>query len=160
MRNWFFPSLIFIFFLLQGTILNSFRILGVKPDFLLIGAVTASLVFEWKWAFVLSIFCGFLKDTLGINLFGWHTFLFPLWSLIIIKLSKKLSIDNNFMRAGLISIIVIFNSLITQLTFFSSGKPMLSFGMFLRIALLESLYTALSLFLLFKITTKTILNIS
>lgn len=158
MRNWLILPIIFIFSILQGTILDSFRILNVKPDLLLIGAVIASLVFELRWAFALSIFSGFLKDTLGINLFGLHIFLFPLWSLIIIKLSKKLSIDNNFMRATLIFIIVIFNAVITQLIFFSSGKLTVSFGMFLRIAFLESLYTALSLSLIFKVTTRAIVN--
>lgn len=149
MRKWIFLLVITILAIFQVTLLDYFKIFGVKPDLLLISIVIISLCpLKPRWILFFSIFAGILKDALTISTFGINTLLFPLWSLLIIRLSKKISLDNNFIRALLIYIISVFNSIMMKFIFLSLGKSIL-LGIFLRITFLESLYTALVLPLLF-----------
>lgn len=158
MRNWVFLLVIVTFSIFQVTILNNFRIFNVKPDLLLISVVMASLYFEFKWALLLSIFIGILKDALCINTFGINTLLFPLWAFIIIKLSKKISVDNNFIRVVFVLIITIFNIIITKLMFLFLNSFVIPLGIFIRTAFIESLYTALIFPLVFKIIKPLVLK--
>lgn len=150
MRKLSFFFLILIFGLIQATILNYFRIFLVKPDFLLVIIVIASLCFKPFWAVTFSIFAGFLKDILGgAAAFGINTVLFPLWSSLIIRLDREVSIDHKFSRAVLILIVVFLNDLIIRLIFFSSGT-FIPFRVFFRFMIVESFYTALVSPLVFK----------
>lgn len=158
MRNGFFLLIIVIFSILQVTILDNFRIFNVKPDLLLISVVIASLNFEFKWALSLSIFIGILKDALCINTFGINTLLFPLWAFIIIKLSKKISVDNNFIRAIFVFIIAIFNIIITKLVFLFLNNFVIPWGIFIRTAFIESSYTTLIFPLVFRIIKPLVLK--
>jgi len=151
MRNRLFLLAILIIALLQATLLNYIKVFGVKPDLLLIIFFISSLFFELKWALVFGICVGILKDILGINTFAINTLLLPLWSLLIMKLSKKISIDSNFIRAAFIFIIIISNDIVSRLIFLFLGKFIIPLSIFLRIAFLESLYTALVSFLIFRI---------
>lgn len=158
MRNLFFLLVIVIFSIFQVTILDNFRIFNAKPDLLLISVVMAGLCFEFKWALLLSIFIGILKDTLCINTFGINTLLFPLWALIMIELSKKISVDNNFMRAVFVFIVVISNTIITKSIFLFLNNSVIPLGIFIRTLFFESLYTALIFPLVFKITKPIVLR--
>jgi len=152
MRKWIFLLVIVIFSIFEITILDYFKVFGVKPDLFLICVVMVSIifVFELRWALFLSIFAGVLKDTFSLNVFGINTLLFPLWSLLIIKLSKNILIENNFIYAALVFIIVIFHDIVTRLINLTLGNfiPLI---IFLRITLIESLYTALIFPLVFKL---------
>jgi len=141
---------IIIFAIFEVTILDYFKIFNVKPNILLILVVGLSLSLELRWAINFAVLCGILKDIFSINTFGINTLLFPLWSFLTIELSKKISIDNNFIRAIIIFIIVILNNIITRLILSYLGK-IIPMGIFLRITCLESLYTALISPLIFKI---------
>jgi rod shape-determining protein MreD len=142
---------IIILGIIQVTLLDYFKIFGVKPDLLIIAVVLISQSsLKPRYIQFFSIFCGILKDILGLNSFGINTVLFTLWSLLIIRLSKKISIDNNFTRAMLVYIICVFNSIIMRLIFLTLGK-FISWGIFFRLTFLESLYSALIAPLLFKI---------
>ena len=151
MRNWIFPFIILIFGLLQVTILDYFKVFGIKPDLLLISMVIVSLIFEFKWALALSIFAGIFKDVFVVGTFGINTLLFPLWTFLIIRLAKEIPLDNNFIRVVLIFIIAFLHSTITGLLLIYSGN-FIPLGIFLRIVSIESLYTALVLPLVFKIS--------
>lgn len=150
-KKWFFLFIAVVLAIFQITILDYFQIFNVKPDFFLIVVVMASLYFsfELRWAVFLSAFSGMLKDILGPNTFGINTLLFALWSVLIANLSKKISLDNNFISAAVIFVTVILNGAVIQLIFLFSGK-FISWPVFLRIVLLESLYTALVLSIIFK----------
>jgi rod shape-determining protein MreD len=150
MKNWIFFLIIVVLGILQVTILNYFKILGVKPDLLLISAVFASLVFEFKWAFVLSVFAGMFKDIFGASAFGINTLLFSLWSFLIVRLNKEITIDYNFIRMALIFIISVVHNTISGLVLVYSGS-FIPAGLFLGIVFLQSIYTALVLPLMFKI---------
>jgi hypothetical protein len=71
-----------------------------------------------------------------------NTILFFLWSILIIKLSRKISFDNNYVRLVFIFIIAILNNIVSRLIFIFLGN-LVSLGLFLRITFIESLYTAL-----------------
>jgi len=146
-----FISVIIILVLLEATVLNYVNIFNVKPDLLLISVIIASLFFEPVWAISLSIFAGILKDIFSVNAFGMNTILFFLWSFLIIKLSRKIIFDSNYIRLALIFIIAILNSIISRLIFLFSGN-FISWGIFLRITSVESLYTALIFLLVLKFT--------
>ncbi len=141
MKNWFFLGIIAAAALIQTTILDYISIFHVKPDLLLICVVCASLFFEFKWAMLLSISAGFSKDILSINTFGINTILFPLLSLSLIKLSREISLDNNFILMAAVFMIVLISDIIVRLIFLFMGNS-IPCGIFLRIAFLEAFYTA------------------
>ncbi len=151
MKKTAFFFLILIVGLIQATILNYFRVFLVKPDLLFVTIVIASLCFKPLWAVTFSIFAGFFKDILGGSAaFGINTVFFPLWSLLIIRLAKEVSIDYNLSRAVLILIVVFLNDLIVRLIFLSSGT-VIPFRVFFWRMILESFYTALVSPLVFKV---------
>lgn len=150
MKHWIFLFIINILALLQITVLDYIGIFNVKPDLLFICVVWVSIFFEPRWAILLSIFTGILKDTLSINTFGINTLIFALSSFLIIKLSKKISLDNNLMRMALVFILMLMNGAIVRLAFLFLGN-LASWGMFLRVAFIESLYTASILPFVFRI---------
>jgi len=144
--------LIVVFCILEVTILNYFRIFGVKPDLFLIFMLLTSIVFtfELKWALFFSIFAGILKDSLVINTFGINTLLFPLWSFLIIRLSRNILIESNFIYALLIAIVAILHDMAARMILLSLGN-FIPLVVFLRIMFLESFYTALILPLVFRL---------
>lgn len=142
MKNLIFIAAIAIFALLQATVLNYVNIFNVKPDLLLISVIIASLFFEPVWAIFLSLFAGILKDIFSVNAFGLNSLLFFLWSFLIIKLSRKIIFDSNYIRLALIFVVAILNNIIVRLTFLFLGN-FISLGLFLRVTFIESLYTAL-----------------
>lgn len=151
-KKWIFLFIIVIFAVFEVTILDYFKIFNIKPDLFLIAVLMASLsfAFQSRLAILLSAYSGMLKDILGINPFGINTLLFPLWSFLIIKLSRKITLDNNFISSGAMFVIVILNAAAIKIIFLFSGRFM-PWGVFLRTAFLESLYTALVLPLLFRV---------
>jgi len=140
-------------FLFQGTILDSFKVFSIKPDILLIFALAAGFYFDWGWALFFSLLCGVLKDALGANAVGINCLLFPLWSFSIVELSKKVTLDNNFICAGLIFIISVLNNILIRFLFAWLGRDIYP-GIFLRITFLESFYSALTWLIIFKINVK------
>lgn len=151
MRKWIFFFIIVLLGIVQLTVLDYFKIFNIKPDLLLICVVIASLIFELKPAMVLSVFAGIFKDAFGVvSTLPINTLLFALWSFLIVRLSKNISLDNNLMRLFLVFIVTILHNTITGLIFIYSGK-LVPLGIFLRIVSIEAIYTALILPLVFRI---------
>jgi len=144
---------IIIFGLLEITLLDFFRIFGTRPNLLLIVMVIASLTSRYRWAIALSLCAGFLKDTLGTFGFGANTLLFPIWSFLIIKLSQKISVENNSRRIALVLIIAFLHNITSGLILIYLGKGVPA-GIFLRIVFVESLYTAIASLLIFNIARR------
>ncbi len=94
MKKWVFFLNILFFGLLQATFFNYFTIFGVKPDLILILVMIASLTFNLREAFAIAIFSGIFKDIFIANKFGIYVLLFPVWSLVIFRLSKKITLDS------------------------------------------------------------------
>jgi len=151
LRDWLFLPFLILLGLVQATLLNNFRIFGVKPDFLLIAIIIASTFFKREKILILAILAGILKDSLSINAFGINTLLFPFWSYLTRVLSGKVNLDNNLSYAALILAIGILNGII-RLIFLSLGSGFfIPLGVFLRIIFLESLYGAIAVPLIFVI---------
>ena len=112
LRNWLIFPFLILLGLVQATLLNNFKLFGVKPDFLLIAIVIASTFFEWERILIIAVLAGILKDSLSINLFGINTLLFPFWSYLTRVLSGKINLDNNIAYAVLILVIGIFSGII------------------------------------------------
>jgi len=119
----------------------------IKADLLLASVVIASLSFEVGLAFLFSIFAGFLKDSIGIAAFGSNTFLFAIYSVLLVKLAKKISFDNGYLRLALIFIVVLIHNLISGFTLAYSGVNVPA-GMFLQIIILKPVYTVLVVWLI------------
>ena len=149
MKKFIFFLFVFLAGLLQVTIINYFRVLTIKPCLFLIFVVIASLTFELKWALIFSLFAGIFKDIFCIGAFGINTALFLLWSFLIVRLSREISIENNVLRCGLVLIVVFLHDLFVGLIYVYSGNYV-PLGIFLRIITLQPIYTALILPLVFK----------
>jgi len=149
MKSFIFFPVIIILGILQLTVLDYFKVFNLKPDLFLIAAVMAGLIFNLRWALALSIFAGLFKDIFGVTSFGLNSLLFPLWGLLIVRLAREVSLDNIFMRMGLVFIICVIHNTISGIIFIYSGN-FVPLGIFLRIVCFGSLYTALISPLLFK----------
>lgn len=134
----------------QLTFLNYFRLFGVSPDFFLVCVFIASLFFELRWSIIFSVALGIFKDSFSPDTFGLNIILFSLWSFLIVKVSRKVTIEDNITRTFLLFIVALLQNIISGLLLFYSGGNVPT-GIFLRIVFLGSLYTALSLPLILKI---------
>ncbi|MGA2774637.1 MAG: rod shape-determining protein MreD [Candidatus Omnitrophota bacterium] len=128
--------------IIQVTLLNYLKVFTVGPDLLLICTVIASLVFPLKWALFFCLSAGVFKDAFGAGVFGINTALFPLWGFLIIKLTRKIAIDNNIMRVLLIAVVTLVHNLLTGIIFMYYGTN-LPFGILFRILLLSPLLAAI-----------------
>lgn len=142
MKKLYFFLIIFACALLQVTIVDYFKVFSVKPDLILISMVIVNLLLERRWAFILSIFAGSLKDIFYVSAFGTNTLLFALWSFLIIKLSRKISLENIYLRAALMFVVVFASDIL--------ARPPVPAGIFLRVAFLEAVYAAILFPLVYK----------
>jgi len=149
-----FVFLILFLALLQVTFLQYFRIFGIKPDLFLICVVISSLYFEVVYALAMSLLCGILKDTFSIGIFGINTFFFPILSFLVMKLSRKVDLDNTPVLCAAAFLVTFFYGIISRIAFSYMGM-VIPFWAFLRISLLESLYTALIFPLVIRVFNKT-----
>lgn len=153
MKKRFFLLALIILAIFQVTLLDGFKIFYIKPDFLFINVVLAALFFDLKWAVLFGVSAGALKDIFSLSAFGLNTVLFAAWTYLVVKLSRKISIENDLLRAVLIFVITFSNAVVARSIFFFLGEINMPLGIFLRVGLLESLYAALIsplLFLVFK----------
>jgi len=134
--------MILFFALLQVGLLHDLFFLGAKPDLFLICVIFASLYFEAEYALVMGLLCGILKDVFSIGSFGLNTFLFPILSFLIIKLSRKITLDDTPVLCVAVFLITLAYDIISRITLGYLGV-VIPFWAFLRIAFLEALYTSL-----------------
>ncbi|MBN2830804.1 MAG: rod shape-determining protein MreD [Candidatus Omnitrophica bacterium] len=151
------PPIVFIltaiFALLQVTLLDYFRIFGAKPDLLLIAVFFGCLFLKQKKAFALGIFSGLFKDIFSLNAFGLNTVLFPAGVILIAKLMRRVSIEDNLSRILLIFVVALLNNIISGLVLVYTGVY-IPLGIFLRIIIFSSMYTAAVFYLTIRLTVK------
>jgi len=136
-----FPFFIVILWLLQMTVCEYLRIFTVKPDLLLVSVFISSLAFKRNTALSFSILAGILKDIPSSHQFGINTFLFALWCLLIIRLSKKITVDTYLIRALIVIILSFCGNIISRFILLFLGN-FIPWGVFLRVSIFEALYTA------------------
>lgn len=151
MKKWIFLLIIVILGALQVTILDYLRIFHVRPDLLLITLVVASLNFDLRRAIIFGLFAGIIKDVFGAGTFGLNTLLFPLWSFLLFKLSRQISVDDDLIRMGLVAVLVIVHNTVFGIILISQGE-LISFGIYLRIVIVETILTTLVSPLVFRIS--------
>jgi len=148
---WFLLAII-ILALFQVTILNPFSIFNVKPDLFIVGVVIIGLSFKLRTALTLNIFAGVLKDSLSTG-YPVNTLMFAIWTLLIARLIKEITIDYDFMRIVLVCIVTLFHNIIIGLTLIYSGN-FVPAGIFLRIVIIEAIYTTLVSIPLLRLTNQ------
>ncbi len=82
-----------------------------------------------------------LKDILGGQQTAQYTLMLPVWSIVLWKLARKVSVDERFLLAGFILLFVLAHNIVMSVakSFLSSGIPA---GISVRITILEAFYTA------------------
>jgi rod shape-determining protein MreD len=142
MKNIIFAALIVCAALVQSTLVRHIQVFGVKPDLFWIMVLAGALYFDAGTAVIFSLICGLLKDSLGLPPFGVYIILFPLWSLAISSLTKRISFDHMGVSCLFLFVMVFVNAIILRFIPFVPGGS-LRFMAFMRVSLIESLYTAL-----------------
>lgn len=153
MRNCFFLLLILILGLLEMTVLNYIGVFNLKPDLLLASVLIVSIFLDTLPALFLSILAGLFKDVFSLQTFGFNTFFFGVWSLVIVRASKEFSLEGDWVLVPVIFIITFLHYTLTGLMALYLGT-WVPFGVFLRVLFVESFFTALSFPLLFRIVKK------
>ncbi|MFA5101205.1 MAG: rod shape-determining protein MreD [Candidatus Omnitrophota bacterium] len=142
MKKIIFIALLLLAALVQSALIPYVSVFGVKPDLFWIMVMCAALYFDAGTAVIFSLTCGLLKDCLGTSPFGVYIVLFPLWSIGIGCLSKRISFDNMPVSSFVLGAMVFVNAVALRFMPFIPDGP-LSFTAFMRIGVIESIYTAL-----------------
>ena len=134
----------------QLTFLQYFKVFGVQPDLFLVSVILASFFLPARRAIIFSLALGIFKDAFILSAFGLDILLFSLWSFLIVKITRKVSLEDNLSRTLLVFIIALLHNVISGLVLVYSGS-FIPAGIFLRVVFLGGLYTALVLPLILKI---------
>jgi rod shape-determining protein MreD len=155
MKNWPFILVIFFLALFQVTCLESFQLLGAKPDLFLISVVLAAFYFPAGQALLISLSVGLLKDVFAVNNFGLNSLLLPLLCFLLIQLNKRLSVEYVPILALITFAASLFYASLSRLVFHYQNNFIL-YSSFWRIGFLTALYTALILPLVLKLINKAV----
>lgn len=153
MKKWFILLIIILLATVQldwPVFLNFFY---CKPDLLLILAVVSVFYFDFKFALVLAVLAGLVKDAFLPQTFAVNTVLFTIWSFFVYRLSRQISTEHNYVRLAIVLIVAVFNNIIIGLQSLNSGN-IIPAGIFLRNIIISSVYTAALSPLVFKLTKK------
>ncbi|MCM8801623.1 MAG: rod shape-determining protein MreD [Candidatus Omnitrophica bacterium] len=146
-----FVVLIIILVLFEAVALDYLKLFSTKPDLLLAMVLIWAIFLRPTDAFKLGVLAGFLKDLFSENIFGINTLLFPCWVWVSLQLSKRIAVDNHFIRMLLLFILSILTNIVYRLVMLSMGIY-IPWVISLRIIILSSFYTACLLPILLKIT--------
>lgn len=150
--NFFAAALLAVF--LEVTLLNYLKIFSQKPNLFLLLLTFAALNFNFRWLSCAAIFLGALQDTLAILPFAPNIFLFPLWGFFLVRVSKGISLDNNYRYASVVFAIVLIHNLTLRLIFFFTTRLSIGAGIFFGKTFLEGLYTVALTPVVFKMLKK------
>lgn len=150
MRTVIFLIFIFVVALIETGVSGYISISGVAPDLLLIASVTAGLYYNQRTAIIMGILSGMLKDSLGIYSFGMHIFIFPVFAYLTYQFSRRLSIETGRYNAVYIFIVTLIKALLVKF-WMSVPGVYISWAVFSKVALLESLYTAVAAYVCIRV---------
>ncbi len=153
MKKWLYLLTIIILATLQ-LIWPSFLIFfNCKPDLLLILTIAFVFYLDFKTALVLAILSGLAKDIFLPIPFALNTILFSIWSYLIYRASRQISIENDYVRLAIVLITALLNNIIIGLVIINSGN-IIALGIFLRNIIIPSFYTVAVSPLVFKLVKK------
>lgn len=137
-------SIILFFALFEPVWTGYLRVFSVKPDILLLSVVlTAAFLNFWEAVFW-GMIAGFLKDIFSVYGIGINTLLFPVWSAVVVRISRKMTIDDDYALMAVAAIVVFFNGAVCRFIFSLSDRD-IPFGVSLRVMLISPVYTAVLL---------------
>lgn len=142
MKNWLFLAAIFLSVLISAALLDYFSFFHVKPDLLLICAVAAAVYLPKRSALFFCFLSGLAKDIFSVNNFAANTVLFCLWGWLIIRLSKEFNLEDKYILLGLVAAASLLTNISSRVFFFYASKQV-PLGIFLRITVIDCLYTTL-----------------
>lgn len=145
-----FTLILILLSIIQVSYPEYLKISGSEPDLLLAAIILISM-FRGKRTLILALFSGILKDSLALNTFGINTITFVLWSFLTVILSKKLTLDTIFAYTALVLTVAFLDNIIRMLLFLLSGALFVPFGIFFKVIILGSFYTAMITPLLWEI---------
>ncbi|MDD5128196.1 MAG: rod shape-determining protein MreD [Candidatus Omnitrophica bacterium] len=132
---------------------QALSIFNIKPDILLVFAVSSVFYFNFRVALITAIFAGLLKDAFLPFGSAINTLTFSIWSYLSFRLSSQISTENNYIRLAIILIVAMLNNLVLGIYSLNSGN-FIPAGIFLRNLVISSLYTAAVAPLIFKLNKK------
>jgi len=132
---------------------SALTVFNIKPDLLLIFAVSSVFYFNFKVALAAAIFAGLLKDAFLPSGAAINTLLFSIWSYLTFRLSSQISTENNYIRLAIVLILALLNNAVLGIQSLNSGN-FIPVGIFLRNLLISSLYTGAVSPLIFKLNRK------
>ncbi len=135
--------------IMQATLIHSLALLGVIPDLLLIMIVWLSVYRRLALCLVAAAITGALKDALAVYPTPFYTLLYPLWCVIIARLSRKLTLEPVYPRVILVMFAVMVNGIVMRLYYAAAGNYAAT-GIFARTLLIEPVYTAACALLIFE----------
>jgi rod shape-determining protein MreD len=153
MKRFLLFPVILVLGILQAVVLSRFRIFNSGVDILLVSAVLAGIFFGPRLALPLGLFAGILKDMLSSGPFGINTILFVFFSFLAVKLSRKIIIDDVLRASVVVFILAFLNNIIRGLAAIYLGN-VVSMGIYIRIVIMESIFTAGFTPLLFTLTKR------
>ncbi|QXM05757.1 rod shape-determining protein MreD [Crassaminicella indica] len=141
-------SIIIFNFLIQSTLLQYFRILGVLPNTSLIVVVGFSILWGKKSGAIIGFFTGILQDIMLGNMIGTNALLYMLIGYNIGVLEKKIYKDNNLAPIFFTTISTILYHLVYYVFMYVSHNATNMIFLFRKIIFLEVIYNdVLSIFI-------------
>jgi rod shape-determining protein MreD len=126
---------------------------NIKPDLLLVFAVSLVFYFNLGAAIALGAACGLLKDAFLPQAAAINAVLFAVWIYSAFKLSSQISTDDDYARLSLILIAILLNNIVMGLRVLSLGGYVPA-GIFLRNIIVGTLYSAAFSPLILKLTRR------
>lgn len=145
-----YPLIILVLALAEVSFLSVLKPFALQPDLLLITVVLASLWFRIRWVLLIGLYAGLLKDAFSLYPHGLYAAAFPLIGFGVIKLSRKISFDEAYVKIILIFLIAFCLAIAKGIAFMLYGWP-LPFFTFIRVTLAGSLSCAVFAFFLIKV---------
>lgn len=124
-----------------------------KPDLLLIFMVALVFYTDFKTALLFGILAGLAKDAFLPWALAINTICFSIWSYFVYRLSRQISIEEDYVRWAIVLVVALLNNLILGLQSVATGNIMPP-GIFLRNLIIVSAYTTLLSPLIFKLTKR------
>lgn len=149
MKHWLFLGAIFFSVLISAAWLNYFSFFGVKPDLLLICAIASAVYLPKRSALFFCFLSGLAKDIFSLNHFAANTILFLLWGWLIIRLAKEFNLEDDYILIGLTAAASLFTNLASRIFFWYAARSV-PLGIFLRVMVIDCLYTTLIAWLVLK----------
>ena len=128
--------------LLQSTLLNYFCIFNVKPNAIFLTLILFIPFFHLRWLVAFAFFGGIFHDLFSIFPFAPNAVIYILWIIFARQISRRLSMENDFIRSALLCFMILLNNLALQSILFILDNP-IAMGTFLKIISIESIFTLL-----------------